>query len=297
MFKLVLNRQADHLAGDTAGRIFPHSLWSSLSPNFFLDEDARAACHCIEIVSICRGDEPGIAQDHGHAWVRLIEPSGAVYSVGFYPDESTNVEPDEVPGLRMPGILLSPDKYEKHHEKGWNCRTVRHSISQTCFNEAKEAIESMQLNRLEGSLAFDLCEYNCVQFVISIAAICGLTIRAQTSLCRLTDDIYFSGKLRSSCHFFLARFPKGVSASMLGAANRVRSIVFNSSLAMLGGFSILPRQWSKSANGNVLQLQVHQLKPIFASYKHVFSKRVPFLHVRALRQWQLRVNQQRGSNG
>jgi len=115
MFKVVLRRQAHYLAGSSAARIFPNALWTSLSPNFFVNENENERCdsHCLELMSICRGDEPGLTRDHGHAWIRLIEPSGAVYSVGFYPDESTNVEPDEVPGLRMPGHLINTKNITK----------------------------------------------------------------------------------------------------------------------------------------------------------------------------------------
>jgi hypothetical protein len=293
MFKLVLRRQAHYLTGSSAARIFPNASWQHLSPSFFLTEDEQGDSHCLELMSICRGDEPGLTKDHGHAWIRLIEPSGAVYSVGFYPDESTNVEPDEVPGLRMPGMLLSPDKYEKHHQKGWNCRSVRYPISEACFNKAKSSIETLQMDRLQGSLAFDLCEYNCVNFVINIAAICGVTIRANTSLSQLADDIYLSGKLQSISAFLSNRLPRSLAITIKHAVRNFRSLFFNLALALLGGFSILPVQWGKSSEGDILHLQVEKLEPVFSSCKQILCKRVPFYHVREFRKWQLEVNQKR----
>ena len=293
MFKLVLRRQAHYLAGSSAARIFPNASWKHLSPNFFLPEKERDDSHCLELMSICRGNEPGLTKDHGHAWVRLIEPSGAVYSVGFYPDESTNVEPDEVPGLRMPGMLLSPDKYEKHYQKGWSCRSVRYSISESCFNKAKLSIEAMQANRLNGSLAFDLCEFNCVNFVINVAATCGVTVKAGTSLSQLADDIYFSGRLQSLASVCSNNLPRPVSINVQHAARKIRSIFFNVALALFGGFATLSDQWSKNTTGESQHFTVDKLEPVFSSGKQIFYKHVTFYHVREFRKWQLDINQQR----
>jgi len=287
MFKLVLNRRADYLASSTAARIFPNASWHELAPNYFLNKEDQVDSHCIELVSVCRGDEPGIAQDHGHAWIRLTEPSGAVYSVGFYPDESTNVEPDEVPGLRMPGLLLTPDKYEKHYQKGWNCRAVRYFISESCFDEAKLTIETMQKNRLQGSLAFDLCEYNCVNFVIKIAAICGVTIQADTSLSRLADDVYFSGKLQSLRSLISYRLPSPLVEGVGALVYNIRSIFFNLALTLFGGFSTLRVQWINGSAKEAMHSKIENLDPIFLTFSQVWLKRVPFFHVREFRKWQL----------
>jgi hypothetical protein len=292
MFKVILNRQANDLAGSYSARIPPHSSWENLKPNFLLDASERSKKYSIELLSICRGEEPGLARDHGHAWVRLIEPSGEVYSVGFYPDESTSVEPDEVPGLRMPGMLLSPDKYEKHHQRGWNCRSVKYPISEMCFRQTKAVIEHMQANRLNGSLAFDLCEYNCVYFVMKIAALCGICVRGKTSLSQLTDDLFLYSSLQRSTSKLSRLVPQCLSSRVNHSVYIIRSVFFNMALALLGGFATLSIQWQKNSADQITQSYIKQLEPVFLSYKQLFYKRVPFYHVREFRKWQLDVNQE-----
>lgn len=292
MFKLVVSREANRLASDASARIFSSSQWEQLMPSFVLDASERPDGYSLELLSICRGIEPGLTQDHGHAWVRLIKPTGEVYSVGFYPDESTRVEPDDVPGLRMPGMLLSPDKYEKHHQKGWNLRSVRYSISDKKFDEIKVEIERMQSERLNGSLAFDLCEFNCVNFVMRIAQMCNIDMRGQTSLSKLADDLYLGSRLQRIRTQLSCLFPTCISSFLARSEGFIRSILFNSALGLFGGFSILSMQWNKSSSGQVSLSYISNLSPVFASYKDVFSKKIPFYHVREFRQWQAETNRQ-----
>ncbi|MGS2717686.1 hypothetical protein ACVBE9_05910 [Eionea flava] len=292
MFKVVVSREASRLASHSSARIFPNSQWECLTPSFILDKSERSNSYCLELLSICRGVEPGLTRDHGHAWVRLVEPTGEVYSVGFYPDESTRVEPDEVPGLRMPGMLLSPDKYEKHYQKGWNLRTVRHEITCDDFYKVKNTIENMQLNRLHGSLAFDLCEHNCVHFVMCIAKLCGINPRGATSLSRMADDLMLRGSVQRIRHRLSSIAPSVVTSFLHTVDVSIRSVLFNTALGLLGGFSTLSMQWSKRCEGQPVLEHINHLSPVFSSYRQVFSKKVPFYHVREFRQWQREVNQQ-----
>lgn len=269
MLKPLLARSgADRLIGDAPGRIDPRSLWTSLAPTHALPSHAlpagaRPPGHALDVLTCTRTGRPGLIADHGHAWIRLVEPDGRYASVGFFPDESTGVEPDQRPGLRMPGMLLSPDKYDR---VGWNERGVRIRLSERGFADLVAWVEEMQAGRLSGSLAFDLVDRSCVGFVVRAAARVGVRVQAATAP---------------------SRFLVGDAAAIL--PRRWRQAGYNAVLAALGGRAVLARQWRPGLDASAELQTVDGIEPLFASWREVLHRPVPFYHVRPLRDWQARM--------
>lgn len=261
MLKPFLARSADRLAGPVPGRIDPRSLWTALAPTHALPPADWPAGFALDLVTCTKTGTPGLLADHGHAWIRLVQPDGRYASVGLFPDESTGVEPDERPGLRMPGMLLSPDKYDR---VGWHERSVRIALDVAAHRRLIAWIEAMQASRRAGSLAFDLVDRSCVGFVVRAAATVGVDVGAA---------------MPPSRFLFRGRPPGG----------RLRQFGYNAVLAVLGGRAVLRRQW-RPGSGQSPELQaIDGIEPLFASWRDVLLRPVPFYHVRALRDWQAEV--------
>lgn len=276
MLKPLLARSGgDRLVGPTPGRIDPRSLWTRLSASHAVAPDDRPAGHALDILTATRTGTPGLLADHGHAWIRLVEPDGRYCSVGFFPDESTGIEPDERPGLRMPGMLLSPDKYDR---VGWNERSTRIHLDETEWRGLVVWIERLQAERMAGSLAFDLVDRSCVGFVVRAAARVGVTVEASVPPSRFVADAV----LRRTRDAAAAR-----GAPALPRA--VRQAVYNLVLAALGGRATVNRQWLVRPDGGPELCRVHGLAPLFGGWHDVLRRPVPFYHVRPLRDWQQRV--------
>lgn len=267
-------RRCDRLVSGVPGRIDRRSEWSELRFCGRVPMDEAPEDHALEILTSVRTGEPGLVENHGHAWIRLVRPDGCYSSLGFFPDESTEVEPDERPGLRMPGMLLMPDKYDR---MDWNLRSVRLPLDQKAFTRVQKHLEDMQEGRLSGHLAFDLVDRSCVGFVVRIAAVAGVRVEAET---RLTDFLGSRWRRRNP----------GIAASAGAPLRWLRFRLFNLCLYPLGGRVALRRQWLRHSDGGRERLhEVDRITPLFGGWRDVLGRPVPFYHVRALRQWQSRV--------
>lgn len=263
MLKPLLAHSGDHLAGPTAGRIDPRALWAVLAQTHALPVDERPEAWALDLLTCTKTGRVGLLADHGHAWIRLVRPDGAYCSVGFFPDESTGVEPDERPGLRMPGMLLSPDKYDR---VDWHDRSVRIHLDEAAYRNLVAWIEGLQAGRRSGALAFDLVDRSCVGFVVRAAAQVGVAVEAGLPP---------------------SRFLVGNAAGVVPA--RLRQVGYNLVLAALGGRATLGRQWWRTGTGGPRMQTIDGIAPMFASWGDVLNSPVPFYHVRALRDWQDRV--------
>ncbi|GLS21480.1 hypothetical protein GCM10007874_44970 [Labrys miyagiensis] len=265
--------KADQLGGGQRGPVDARAQWTCLRPVRWLDESERPVAPVMEVVSICKANVPGLVTNHGHAFVRLIDCEGGVRPIGFFPDESTGIEPDDYPGLRMPGMLLLPDKYDRI---AWNPLITRISLHREDFDRICGFVESLQNRRDEGSLSFDLLDRSCVGFVVRMARLAGVRVEAET---------------------WLTDFIGGESApSRLTPASLARRIVprslyrllFNLMLSAHGGFCTVSRQWQGETERYVLN-QITGIRPVFSRLWEIWSRHVPFYHVRALREWQRAV--------
>jgi len=291
MLKPLLARSgAVRLVGPQPGRIDPRSLWTRLEAGRSLPPDAHPPDtgpldapppgHALDLVTCTRTGVPGLIADHGHAWIRLVQPDGRYCSVGFFPDESTGVEPEQRPGLRMPGMLLSPDKYDR---VGWNERSVRIHLTVRQHRELVAWIVALQAGRLAGSLAFDLVDRSCVGFVVRAANRVGVAVAASVPPGRFLGEAVIDAVLRRP------RREDPAEPGRRRLLGRLRQAGYNLVLAALGGRATLPRQWLPDADGTPVLRTIDGIAPLFASWRDVLEKPVPFYHVRPLRDWQARV--------
>lgn len=269
---MVRQSLCDRLPGPDAGRIDSRSAWTRLKPTHSYPASEAPRGYALDIMTCVKSGVPGLVHDHGHAWIRLVQPSGQYCSIGFFPDESTGVEPDEYPGLTMPGMLLSPDKYDR---VSWNDQRTRIDLDRRTFDTVTAWIETLQAERSRGSLAFDLVDRSCVGFVVRAAAKTDVVVEASMAPSRfLLDPILSSVGLTR-----LGRIPIIPRA--------MRQAIYNTILASLGGFVRLDRQWRNSGSGGAELETVDGLSPLFSGWREIFRNRVPFYHVRALRVWQM----------
>lgn len=254
MLRLILSdRAALRRAAATPRRIERRADWTNLDAG-----EPGPGC-ALEILTCTKEDRPaGLVQGHGHAWIRLWRDFDHYVSIGFYPDESTGIDPEDMPGLRMPGMLLVPDKYDRID---WPRKSVRLPLTPARFRAVVAWIEGLQAGRDRGALAFDLVDRNCVGFTVRAARRCGVQVRADQPI--------------------LGFLPLPVPDVLMAA----RRLVYRLGLALFGGRATLRRQW-RGEKPNVQEITVTGIPPIFADLRAVLRQPVPFYHVRALQDWQ-----------
>ncbi|SHM23576.1 hypothetical protein SAMN05444272_2110 [Roseibium suaedae] len=258
---------AERLVKPQAGRIEQRSNWTSLQMEARPDIEPPGCGYALEILTGSKSEPLGLSSNHGHAWIRLWQEDGRYASLGFYPDESTGIDPERVPGLRYPGMLLSPDKYDR---VGWPGQSTVIPLSRERFEALVAWIEHLQAGRQKGALVFDMVDRNCAGFVVEAAAQAGVKARADQPILAF---------LPAWMHL-----PPGLT----GWIRPVRRLFYRLGLAVFGGFSTVNWYWSRGEGGDLIRCQVSGQKPLFETVRDLFSKKVPFNHVLALQQWQKR---------
>ncbi len=271
---LFSQKNTEKLGSVTPGKIDVRSIWTRLHPTRSLDTNNYLSKHILEIVSVCKSQVPGLTINHGHAFIRLIDSDGGVRPVGFFPDESTEIEPEKFPGLRMPGMLLLPDKYDRID---WNPMVTSIAVEKDQFDLICSKIEKMQFLRNNGTLSFDLLDLSCVGFVVRVARMAGIDARAEVSLTDFLENWENTLLKRGLCSLFKV-LPK--------PAYR---LLFNMGLIFQGGLCTFNQQWEIADTGQRRLNSINGIKPVFSSWRDIFSQHVPFYHVRALREWQHEV--------
>ncbi|MGN8112889.1 hypothetical protein [Labrys sp. 22185] len=266
-------RKADRLDLGKRGPIDERALWTELRPVRWLTEAERPGTPVLEIVSVCKAEVPGLVRDHGHAFIRLVDEEGGVRPIGFFPDESTGVEPDDFPGLRMPGMLLLPDKYDRI---AWNPLITRIALSRPAFEGLCASIVGLQRGKGDGELGFDLLDQSCVGFVVRIARLARIRVEAEVLLTDFADGA--GAATGPTWRRHLGRL----------LPRPLYRLLFNLALSSHGGFCTVSRQWDKSGDEPVLRM-IRGIQPVFTHWRDLWSRHVPFYHVRALREWQRRV--------
>lgn len=233
--------------------------------------------HVLQIVS---GQKPsasggaaaafGLWRGFGHAWVRLIPPSGEVYSFGFYPDESAGIVPERAPGLCFPGMILHPDKYDRIATEQLATDIV---LAPPAFAALVQHLEGLQQQRRQRAMPFSLTSRNCVHFVAALAAQAGVQVPAAGSLAALCAELG-PPPLRPLC------------ARLAGRAEAAQRVLFNQALYLLGGSRVDARQWLYSAAGTPELTQPTGLEPLFGTRASVWRAHRPIWHTHLLRRWQ-----------
>jgi hypothetical protein len=254
-------------------QIDKRSSWSNLKAEYVLPVSERPNFYCLDLVTAYKTEKSGFWQDFGHAWIRLITPKGEVMSIGYFPDETTNVVPEKRPGLRFPGILLHPDKYNALRFKEKVTRIV---VQEEKFIHLINWLVKLQTQRDKKCLPFSLVDLNCVWFVVEAARQAGVQVDAHYSLRRAIMD------------FIRQQFNMGSKPyrAISTAPHLLARIIFNMGLAILGGCRYHKYQWIENETKERFFIQHSDLRPIFMNWHDIFSKPVHFYHVRSLRQWQ-----------
>lgn len=249
-----------------SGTVLPASRWEKL--RFEQQLEAHNSQYELQILTFCRRRQAGLNHDHGHAWIRLVKPNGSYSSLGFYPDESMGIEPEKQPGLRFPGVLLQPDKYDQ----------IKKNILQTCiplserrFKELTQLIELKQQQAQTTGLNFDLVESNCVEFIESSCRSVGISVESR---CRF---------LSFFCCFSVSQY---IVPAPLGAW------FFNLSLLFLGGLSHKPHRWIYHSKGKTALSEQIDISPLFSSvHRALLGQAKLFYHVKSLQAWQRQFDQ------
>lgn len=270
------------------GRLERKSGWQELSVSRVLPEGERPTGYALDVVTGGKGNPNGFARDFGHSWIRLVEPTGEVISVGFFPDESTGVDPERIPGRRMPGMLCHPDKYDGLR---YPSVTSRIPISQEQHGDLIAHIESLQAGRTTGSLAFCILDHSCVGFCVDIAAHIGVDIDARY-------DLVEAGLARLPSRLRRKRRPDATdedwrSSSPAGRlAGPVYDRLFTLAVAISGGTRTLNEQWVADASGAPARQDIVGIEPVLSSWRAVTGPVPVFLHIRPLIRWQRRRAEQ-----
>jgi hypothetical protein len=254
-------------------RIDKRSHWTSLTAEYVLPVSERPSFYALDLVTAYKTDKSGFWQDFGHAWIRLITPAGEVMSVGYFPDESTHIVPEKQPGLRFPGVLLHPDKYNSMRFKE---KITRIALQEEKFFDLKNWLLRLQNQRVQKCLSFSLVDLNCVWFVVEAARQVGINVRAAYTL-------------REACWGFirhLLRSKERKRNQLDPHSSTVANIVFNFGLAILGGRNIHTSQWIEKNTKERVLIQHSDLQPVFSCWRDILLKPVTFYHVRSLRHWQ-----------
>ncbi|MBD8890589.1 hypothetical protein [Roseibium litorale] len=246
------------------GRIEQRSNWTRLQMEARAGVRAPACGHALEILTCSKLEPPGLSTNHGHAWIRLWRDDGCYASVGFYPDESTGIDPERVPGLRYPGMLLSPDKYDR---VGWPGQSTVVPLRSDQYEQLAAWVEGLQAGRRTGALVFDMVDRNCAGFVAEAAALVGVEVKS---------DQPILGFLPGWMHL-----PGRLSSWLLP----LRRLIYRLGLGFFGGFSTLDWYWVREEAG-VRRQPVTGQTPLFQGVKDLLFKQVPFNHVRAIQDWQ-----------
>lgn len=192
-----------------------------------------------------------------------------------------DVSSDRMPGLRMPGMLLHPDKYDGLR---YPSRATRIPLTPARFAEIVAYLEGLQAGRAEGSLSFGLVDRSCVWFLTEVAARAGVQIDANYDLIQAATDL-LPDMLRRRLPDKVRYSPRS-RGPMGRAAWRVYDVCFNLGLYWLGGRRVMDKEWVRTTDGSVAGRHVRNLSPVFDRPGSIFGPAVPFFHVRALIRWQ-----------
>ncbi len=281
---------AKKLISQTPGEIYEASNWVTLRATRVLPLEKRPKTYLLELVSGSKGKSPTLVSDHGHAWIRLISPLGELYSVGFYPDESTQISPEYIPGLTFPGMLLNPDKYDS---VGWNECVTSIPLTSQEFQKVRSHIENMQANRDQGALAFRLVDRNCLWFIVEVAALVEVKVDIEYSLSR-----HFFPSVAKKTKKFVTMTNLSVPKWLYQSIKCFKSLIntfLNIVYYALGGRVVVTAQWIRKEDGQVNKLSDFPFQPLFMGPGDIFRKTILFNHVIALQDWQ-HIHKNRGKN-
>ncbi len=107
----------------------------------------------------------------GHAWIRLIEPTGSYDSWGFWPQDKAQVSL-RAPWRSVPGSVHHPD--EAH------APNAIHSYDIDA--EAAERLEKEAESKTAAPPMYNLFSYNCVNFALDMAQVAGVAAPSASTL-------------------------------------------------------------------------------------------------------------------
>ena len=142
--------------------------FEELKAHKILPPEQRPETHILEVVTNCPGS---IRDKTAHAWIRLIQPSGEVYSIGFGLANSEDVEVLNI-GATKKGALENPETAE------WmqygDIQEFPIPITPEQFAMIRDHIEHSQ--REKRGLIFNFSKINCTTWVRDILKLIGIEV-------------------------------------------------------------------------------------------------------------------------
>lgn len=158
---------AEHIYSDNLG-IIPGSrdLWEGRIPIFKKKADRKTKDYRMEIVT-----------DRNHAWLRMKDPEGNIYSIGKHWDKDV----DERTFSTIPGSLEASDIHEFIGKESEQKRTVI-PLTKAKYKEVMAFIVEEQEQLIHQQRGFNMVGDNCASFVAQVAKIAGVQVADEPSL-------------------------------------------------------------------------------------------------------------------
>ena len=151
--------------------------WSELKPFRTCDPINWGNQYIFEFCAIT-ADSP--RKNGDHSWFRLKTPSGDIYSIGLYrPGKSDWLDNLNFPLRIKKGTLMQPDVSEFWPGK---IETISIAITKAEFEEMKQTVENDKKN---DGLTFQLFQNNCTLYCKKIAAIAKIDLPTKECVLRI----------------------------------------------------------------------------------------------------------------
>ncbi|MGM0440481.1 MAG: hypothetical protein ACQEP8_05150 [Chlamydiota bacterium] len=247
--------------------------WKTLEPFKVLPPEQRPSNHILEVVTECPKDKPGLLGYH--AWVRLINPQGEVYSVGYAPDvagffpfEGCDFSKVHLLCETVPGKIMNTDITEWLQPSHQDSRTeLPIEITPQQFQQLITYIEKMQ--NTQHDKLFNFVNGNCTAWVANLLGQVGVSVQARSNIHELILPSKFSRALNwlgRKMPLWLKRLCSPIRLVMFGSRN----------LIMLAFFGAYRGEVNKKTN---------RKQRFIGTFKDVFKLEKCYTPY-ALRQWQ-----------
>lgn len=208
--------------------------WTELTP-YKIEKDHKWGNRWIFEVRTCNEESP--QKTGNHAWMRLKNPDGEIFSFGLYRPEKAGIKDNFKAPLRIKkGHLMQPDYSDVYP---CTIHSFEYEIDEPLFNKIKDQVEKDKQSDVEH---FHPIGMNCTRYVKKIAKIAGLKLKAKKKLWRLitpsklervVDKIgnYTPSLIKKVSNYIMALFMNTLQV-LLGATLNDKQIVKSSGEAV-----------------------------------------------------------------